>query len=176
MKSFQQNLLILLALSLCALCAYQWYGQTLQRKEIAGLNQLLYDKSAAVQSYTNSIKTMDRQIAQMDGRITELKEIAKTNDQLVLSQKRDLSRLQASNSGLTNQITEYKKAVESLETKIKDAYAGIKKQNDAMKELATQRDDFIKKLNDAVKDRNDVASKYNELVDRFDKLQAVGNK
>src|SRR5437879_3428720 len=115
MKTFQQNLLIVLAFSLCALCAYQWYGQTLQRKEIASINQLLYDKSAAIQGYTNSVKTMDRQIAQMDGRITELKEIAKTNDQLVLSQKRDLSRLQATNTGLTNQITEYKKAVEMLE-------------------------------------------------------------
>jgi TolA-binding protein len=176
MKSFQQNLLIVLALSLCALCAYQWYGQTLQRKEMSSLNQLLFDKSAAIQSYTNSIKTMDRQIAQMDERITELKEMAKTNDQLVLSQKRDLSRLQAINAGLTNQITDYKNAVEMLQTKLKDAYEGIKKQNDAMKELAAQRDEFIKKFNDAVKDRNDVVNKYNELVDRFDKLQGTGTK
>ena len=28
MKNFQQNLLIVLALGLCGLCVYQWYGQT----------------------------------------------------------------------------------------------------------------------------------------------------
>ena len=68
MKNFQQNLLIIVALSLCGLCIYQWYGQTLQRNEIHKLEQSVYDQSAAIQSYTNSIKTMDRQIAQMDAR------------------------------------------------------------------------------------------------------------
>ena len=70
MKNFQQNLLILVALSLCGLCVYQWYGQTLQRNEIQKLEQMVYEKSAAIQGYTNSIRTMDRQIAQMDARIT----------------------------------------------------------------------------------------------------------
>ena len=77
MKSFQQNLLIAVALSLCGLCVYQWYGQTLQRNEILKLDQLVYDKSAAIQGYTNSLRTMDRQIAQMDARLTGLKAEAK---------------------------------------------------------------------------------------------------
>ena len=47
MKTFQQNLLIIVALSLCGLCLYQWYGQTLQRNEIQKLEQTVYDKPAA---------------------------------------------------------------------------------------------------------------------------------
>ena len=74
MKNFQQNLLIILALSLCGLCVYQWYGQTLQRNQIQKLNQMVYEQGAAIQGYTNSIADMDRQIAQMDARITALKE------------------------------------------------------------------------------------------------------
>ena len=65
MKNVHQNLLIVLALGLCCLCVYQWYSQTLQRNQIGSLNQLLYEQSTAIQGYTNSIKTMDRQFAQV---------------------------------------------------------------------------------------------------------------
>lgn len=176
MKSFQQNLLLIVALGLCGLCVYQWYGQTVQRNEIQLLEQSVYEKSAAIQGYTNSIRTMDRQIARMDARITELKAEAKTNADLLITQTRENNRLQATADGLTNQIAEYKTAVESLQGKLKEAYDGIRKQNEAMKELVTQRDDVVKKYNDEVKDRNDVVAKYNELAAQVEKLQPKGAK
>jgi len=183
MRSLQQNLFIVLALSLCGLCVYQWYGQTVQRNEIQKLEQAVYEKSAAIQGYTNSIRAMDGQIAQRDGqiaqrdvRITELKAEAKTNAELVLARKREISRLQATTDGLTNQIAEYRSAVESLQGKLKEAYAGIQKQNEAVKELVAQRDEFVKKYNDEVKDRNDVVKKYNDLAAQVEKLQSKGAK
>ena len=95
----------------------------------------------------------------------------KTNDELVVSQKREINRLQIVSEGLTNEIGEYKKAVDTLEAKLKESYDGIKKQNEAIKELAAQRDDFVKKFNDSVKDRNEVVAKYNGLVDQVNKQQ-----
>lgn len=175
-KQIQQNLLIIVALGLCGLCVYQWYGQTRQRNDIQGLVQTVYEKSAAIQGYTNSIRTMDRQIAQMDARITELKGQAKTNAEFVITQKRESNRLQAAAEGLTNEITQYKSAVESLQGKLKDAYDAIKKQNDAMKELVAQRDELLTKLNDSVKDRNAIVTKYNDLVSQVQKTQAAGGK
>ncbi len=172
MKNLQQNLLILLALGLCGLCVYQWYGQTLQRRDIQKLEQMVFEGASAIQGYTNSIRTMDRQIAQMDARITELKSEAKTNATLAASQREDINRLTALTGGLTNQVTAYKSAVASLEGKLKDAYDGIQKQNDAMKDLVAQRDDFVKKYNDSIKDRNDVVNKYNDLVKRVEESQA----
>jgi chromosome segregation ATPase len=171
MKNFQQNLLIVLALGLCGLCVYQWYGQTAQRVQIEKLNQAMYEKASAIQGYTNSIHALDGQIAQMDARLSELKENVKTNDQLVLTQKREIARLQSANEGLTNEIAEYKKGVATLEARLKDAYDGIKKQNEAIKELVAQRDEFVAKFNDSVKDRNGVVAKYNELVDKVTKQQ-----
>lgn len=174
MKNFQQNLLIVLALGLCCLCAYQWYGQTLQRNEMQGLNQLIYEKSTAIQGYTNSIKTMDRQIAELDGRITELKGTVKTNDQLILTQKREINKLEATAEGLTNEVTQYKQVVDTLNSKLKEAFDGIKKQNESIKQVVAQRDELVQKLNDSVKDRNNVVSKYNELVGRVEQLQSGG--
>jgi chromosome segregation ATPase len=172
MKNFQQNLLIALALCLCLLCLWQWHVQTDQRKNIDTLNELNNLKAEAIQGYTNSIQTMQHELSELDARITELKAAVKSNETVVLEQRREISRQGLANQLLTNQIAQYKAGVATLETRLKDAYEDVRKQNDAIKEIAAQRDDFLKKLNDAVKDRNDVVAKYNELVARFEKLQS----
>ena len=176
MKTFQQNLLIVVALGLCGLCIYQWYGQTVQRKEIQKLDEMVYEKSAAIQGYTNSIASMDQEIARMDASLSTLKAEAKNNAETMLKQKREISRWQATNEGLTNELAQYTAAVTNLEAKLKEAYAGIQKQNDAIKELAAQRDEFVKKYNDEVRDRNDVVKKYNDLATQVEKAQETGRK
>jgi chromosome segregation ATPase len=173
MKTFQQNLLIAVALGLCGLCVYQWYAQTVQRNEISRLAQTVYDQSAAIQSYTNSIRSMDGQINQMDARLTELKAAAQTNAGLIISQKRELNHLLATAEELTNLTTQYKATVETLQGKLKEAYSGIQKQNEAVKELVAQRDELVKKLNDSVKDRNVLVAKYNDLAAQAAKLQGT---
>jgi predicted transcriptional regulator len=67
---------------------------------------------------------------------------------------------------MSNEIVDYKAAFTSLTNKLEQAYAGEK-------ELAAQRDEFVKKLNDSIKSQNDLTKKYNELVDRFNKLQST---
>ena len=171
MNNIQQNLLIVLALALCSLCVYQWYGQSVQRNEIAILTQSAYEKSEAIQGYTNSIQTMDHQIAELSARISNLQITVRTNQETLDLQKREITRLQSIGEGLTNQITEYKKAVTNLDNKLTEAYEGIKKQNDALKNLAAQRDEFVKKFNESVKDRNEVVAKYNDLVQKIEKQQ-----
>ena len=173
MKNFQQNLLIALALGLCLLCAFQWYGQTVQREQINQLNQISYDKSLEIQRYTNSIAAMEHQISQMDEQITELKGMLKTNEQKVLDQKRQLNKLKAQSEALTNEISQYKEATAGLEAKLKDAYDGVKKQNEAIKQLVIERDDFVRKYNDSVNERNTIVGKYNELVGQMEKLQGA---
>jgi chromosome segregation ATPase len=164
MKNFHVNLFIVLAIGLCSLCAWQWYEQTVQRDEIQKLNRMVYDRDAAIQGYTNSIATLNHQVNQMDARLTEIKAAAATNEQLVISQKAEIVQLQFANENFTNEIAQYKAGVDALEAKLKDAYASIEKQNEAITNLVAQRNDLVQKYNDEVKDRNDVVEKYNELV------------
>jgi len=171
MKNFQQNLLIVLALALCGLCVWQWYEQTIQRDEIITMNGMIYERNAAIQGYTNSIATLNHQVNQMDARLTEVKAVAATNEQLVIAQKADIAQLQFANLSLTNEIAQYKAGVDALEAKLKDAYAGIDKQNEAITNLVAQRNDLVQKYNDEVKDRNDIVAKYNELAKQ---IQAAG--
>ena len=174
MKNFQQNLLIGLALALCGLCAFQWYEQTIQRNEITTLNGMAYDKNVAIQAATNSIATLNHQIEQLDASLTEIKAVAVTNEQLVAVQKLELTRLQRVGANLTNEIAQYQAAVDTLQSKLKDAYAGIRQQNETITNLIAQCDDLVKKFNDSVKDRNDVVAKYNELAAQIQKLQQGG--
>ncbi len=171
MKNFQVNLLIILALGLCGLCARQWYEQTVQRGEIQTLNRMVYDRNAAIQGYTNSIATLNHQVNQMDAHLTDIKAAAATNEQLVISQKAEIAQLQFANDNFTNEIVQYKQAVDALESKLKEVYAGIDKQNEAISNLVAQRNELVQKYNDEVKDRNDIVAKYNDLVKQVEKLQ-----
>ncbi len=147
----------------------------MQRQLVETLNRQLTEKLAAIQGYTNTIQNFDTQVAQMEAHIAELDGTIKTNAELLLSQKRDINRFEAENTVLTNQVAEYKKAVEQLQSRLKEAYDSIEKQNDLIKTVVAQRDDFLQKLNASVKDRNDVVQKYNDLVDRIQKQQATNN-
>jgi chromosome segregation ATPase len=171
MKNFQQNLLITLALALCGLCAWQWYAQTRQRLHIDSLDQAIFKQSTEIQGYTNSIKTMDTEIAGLQARINELKLDALTNSQIILSQKRDLLRLQVNAGILSNEIVQYQSVTNFLDTKLQEAYDGIKKQNDAVTRLVAERDEFIGKYTNSVIAANAIAEKYNEMVERVKKLQ-----
>ncbi len=171
MKNFQVNLFIVLAIGLCSLCAWQWYEQTVQRTEIQTLNRMVYDRDAAIQGYTNSLATLNHQVDQMDASLTEMKAVAATNEQLIVSQKAKIVQLQFANENFTNEIAQYQAGVDALETKLKDAYAGIDRQNGAISNLVVQRNDLVQKYNDEVKDRNTVVAKYNDLVKQVEKQQ-----
>jgi len=172
MKNFQVNLFIVLALGLCGLCAWQWYEQTIQRTTIQSLNRMVYDRDAAIQNYTNSLATLNHQVNQMDASLTEMRATAVTNERFIVSQKTQIEQLQFANENSTNEIAQYKAGVAALGAKLKEAYAGIDKQNAAISNLVVQRDDLVQKYNDEVKDRNNVVEKYNELAKQLEKLQS----
>ena len=171
MKNLQVNLFIVLALGLCGLCAWQWYEQTVQRTTIQSLNRMVYDRDASIQGYTNSLATLNHQVNQMDASLTEMKAAAATNEQLILSQKAEITQLQFTNEIFMNEVAQYRAGVDALEARLKEAYAGIDKQNIAISNLVTQRNDLVQKYNDEVKDRNDVVTKYNDLVKQVEKQQ-----
>jgi chromosome segregation ATPase len=173
MKNFLQNLLIVLALGLCALCAWQWYVQTRLHVEGVELEQKVFNQAAAIQGYTNSISNMEAEISGLSTRVNELKQTAVSNDLVALEQKHEILRLRASSEMMSNEIVQYKDVVDKLEAKLKEASEGIVKQNDAIKQLASERDAAIQKYNDSVKERNALAEKYNDLVERFNKLQGA---
>jgi chromosome segregation ATPase len=164
MKNFQQNLLIVVALGLCGLCAWQWYAQTVQRDTIQDLNKMVYDRNAAIQDYTNSIATLNAKVSDMDVRMSALKATVATNEQVMASQQGQIVQLQFEHDNDTNEIAQYKSAVDTLDSRLKDAYAGIEKQNETITNLVSERDGLVQKYDSLATNRNDIVLKYNALV------------
>jgi chromosome segregation ATPase len=173
MKNFLQNLLMVLALALCGLCAWQWYIQTLLHNQGVGLERTLSRQASEIQGYTNTIKNMEAEISGLSTRITELKRAALANEQAALQQENEIALLRATSAAMSNEIAMYTNVVDKLEAKLKEASEGITKQNIAITNLIAARDDAIKRCNDSIKERNALVEKYNSLVDRFNKLQAA---
>ncbi|MGA2140351.1 MAG: hypothetical protein ABSH14_15955 [Verrucomicrobiia bacterium] len=169
MKNPLQTLLMSLALCLCALCTWQWYGQVLQRKAMTALAQVNYDESTAIQGYTNTINNMDHQIAQMDARLSDLRDTINSNTVTIVG-------LQQDNSRLNIVVDQYSNAVVVLQGQMKQANESIRRQNDTMKDLVSQRDDFVARLNESIKERNDIVTKYNELTKQLEQIQSKKQK
>ena len=168
MKNFQQNLLIILALGLCGLCAWQWYAQTVQRRTIQDLNQMVYDRNDAIQNYTNEIATLNAKVDDMDTQIGGLKKTVATNEQVMTSQKAQIMQLQYDNETFTNVIAQYKVAVNTLESQLNEANTNIDKQNETITNLLSQRNDLVQRYDELASNRNDIVTKYNALVKQGD--------
>lgn len=166
MKHPLQTLLIVFALALCGLCTWQWHGQVQQQKELNALAQANYDQAASIQGYTNSIATMDHQIAQMDARLTELREAMTTNNAVIFT-------LRGDNSRLTSLTEQYSNAVVVLEGRVKQVDENIRRQNDAVQRIVQERDEYVNRLNQDIKERNEIVTKYNALVKQIEALQAA---
>jgi len=157
MKNPLQNLLIGCALGLCALCLWQWHLQVRQYRELATLTQTLANQSADLQRSTNSLAVLDLQIAQQDAQLRELRNSAQADrvEQLTL---------RAETNRLTGAVMQTQAAAEQH---IQQANATIRQQNELLKNMVAQRDDFVKRLNEVIQDRNAVVTKYNDLVKRL---------
>jgi chromosome segregation ATPase len=171
MKHFHRNLLVVLALALCGLCVYQWRDQVAQRQAINRLNQFVFDRDAAIQKYTNSLATLNRQVADFDTELAGYKATVASNSVVLASQQRELQRLTLLQHGLTNEVAQYQAAIVSFSGRVAEDADDLKKQDAALKELIKQRDDLVEKFNREVTDRNAVVAKYNALVQQINQAR-----
>lgn len=162
MKNPLQSLLIGLAICLCGLCTWQWYSQVLLRNDLTRLAQTAYDQSVAIRGYTNSIATMEQQIATLDASLTELRDLAKSNTAT-------LARLRQESSSFSNAAVRYK---DLAEENTKQANDVIHRQQDTIQRLISERDAFVKQLNESIQDRNGIVTQYNALVKRVQEMQS----
>ena len=152
MRSRLQHLLVVLALGLCGLCAWQWHTQVQQHKTLTNLSQTIADQTAEILRATNSVAILDQQLAQLDARLTELRSVAQSN-------RTEIATARADNQRLTDALAQ--------------ANANIRQQNEILKTVGAQRDAFLQRLNEAIQDRNAVVAKYNDLVKQISETRSA---
>ena len=168
---FLTNLLIALAVALCALCTYQWMRETEQRKDIQSLNNTQFQLESEIQQHTNRIHHMDARIAELVNDVTRFQDILRTNENTIIELRNDVNLLENTNQWLQTQLDVYTNAFNQATNQLSEAYDNIKKQNDLIRQVARERDEFVTKLNQSVEERNRVVVQYNELVGKVEQIQ-----
>src|ERR671924_1275678 len=79
MQKFLSNLLTFFALSLCALCVFQWVRESRLRSEVAQLQHTVYQKMETIQNLESQLKQTKEDVQRLDGLRVELSGIIKTN-------------------------------------------------------------------------------------------------
>src|SRR5437867_7086785 len=164
MQKFLSNLLIFSALSLCALCAFQWVRESHLRREIADLQHTVYVKLEAIQTLEAQLKQTKEDVTRLDNLRVELSGIIKTNKEEIQSLRNYSEKLEKEIDADKAQIAVYKDAVDKANDNIKRQNEDIKKQNEEMKQLAADRNSTVQKYNNLVE-------QYNDLVKQFEKFQ-----
>src|SRR5437762_3365 len=164
MQKFLSNLLIFFALSLCALCAFQWVRESRLRSEVADLQHTVYLKLETIQNLEAQLKQTKEDVTRLDNLRVELSGIIKTNKEEIQNLTRYSEKLEKEIEAHKAQIAVYKEAVEKANENIKRQNEDIKKQNEEMKQLAADRNATVEKYNKLVE-------QYNELVKQFEKFQ-----
>jgi len=111
MKKFLENLLIVMALALCGLLAFQWVREAHLRAKIQELTQTVDDKSAIITDLQANLKKSEAESARLEVDKTELKGTIETNRQEIVTLKKSADRLEKDVEAKARQIDAYKEAM-----------------------------------------------------------------
>ncbi len=162
MKNFLQNLLIVFALALCGLIAFQWVRETDLRKNVQKLNDNIHDHLEKIQALDVNIKRDEAEIQRLDGLKNQLTQTVKSNVAQISLLTRDLEKATNETNRLNGQVAAYKAALETANDSIKKQNEDIKKQNEDMAKLAEDRNEVVKKFNALATNYTDLATKWNK--------------
>lgn len=164
MKTFLQNLLMLFALCLCGLIAFQWVRETDLRKKVQELTDTVHDKSEAIQNLQGTVRSDEAEIKRLDGLKNELTATVKSNLQQISQLDRDLRKATDENTRNEAIIANYKDAIKTANDNLLKQNEEIKKQNEQFMKLAEDRNALVQKF-------NSMSSNYNDLIIKWNKQQ-----
>jgi chromosome segregation ATPase len=177
-KKVLPNLLLVLALALCALCGFQWVREAHLRAEVASLQQTNQIQAQSLANAEALTKRYEAEISRLDGRVKELKLAEQTNSATLVTLQTTLRKTEAEAGSLRQQIAGYKEAVDRQNENIKKQNevitregATIQEQNETLRRLAGERTELVEKLNARTREFNEVVAKYNDLVQQVEQLQ-----
>jgi chromosome segregation ATPase len=177
MKRTLHILLILLSLSLCAICIVQWVREEHLRGHILTLqNQLKAENTARIQAerkaaeYAREIERLEALRAEVEAKLLTVTEelgaisadsVARgyTLANFLAERMQTQERLAA----LENALGKGSEALQKHSTSVTAQNEAITRQNELLKKLVSERDSAIEKLNTRTREFNDLVEKYNKL-------------
>ncbi|HSI64574.1 MAG TPA: hypothetical protein VLE43_15705 [Candidatus Saccharimonadia bacterium] len=178
MTKFLGILFGLLVLGMCGLCAKQWVRETELRTSLKEVEVLLdeerdkrHDLEEKLAAWEKEIKQLTQRIDEQGLKIAAQEQEAVATRQLLATETARADQLQKKLSATSSGMEQSKEAIETQNAAvtaqneaIKKQNATIEKQNQMLKDLATERDGAVEKLNTRTKEFNELMEKYNTLA------------
>jgi len=176
MKNFLQNLLILFALCLCGLIAFQWVRETDLRRRVQALTDSVHDKLEAIQKLQATIHSDQVEIQRLDGLKNQLTDMVKSNQLDIARLTKDLDKVTTENDKNLKQLEIYKDALQKANNNVLAANERIKQQSDEIKILAQQHTLLVTNLNEITSSINEVAKRWSSLGEDFQKASPAAQR
>src|SRR5260370_4848950 len=163
MKNFLQNVLIFLALCLCALIAFQWVVETDLRKKLQEVTNTLQDRKQDILNLQATVRHQESDIQNLTSIRDQFAAIIKTNEAEIARMTKELEKAEHENRKLDVELENYKVAFTNANEHIKQQNATIKDLGETMKTLAHDRNTAISNLNTMSQAINDLAIKWSKM-------------
>lgn len=149
MRPVPASFLLILIVALCVLCSWQWQREMGLRKIVNRQATELQTLQAERDEIESRVRAADAEILRLTGSMNELRgnSVAKQEHDDLLDQARRM------NEAITKQntmITEQNEAIAK-------ANESIQRANETIKNLTTERDELVRRI-------NEVTDKYNALA------------
>jgi septal ring factor EnvC (AmiA/AmiB activator) len=161
MKNFPRNLLIVLAVCLWALVAFQWVRENRLRQDLLRLNEAVQRAKESAYGLEQSHKRDIEEIKRLDALKNQLAQSVKSNEARLSVFERDLQRASAGSERSASQLRVYKAALDRANSSIESQNETIKTQNDEILKLAEERNSIISNFNKLSRDYNELAERWN---------------
>jgi len=161
MKSFLTTLLMVFALALCGLVAFQWNREVRLRQRLQMLVDEVQDQKEAIQNLNGLVKRTQEEVDRLEAIRKQLTATIQTNMAELSRLDKELDKALRENEQLKQQVDVYKEALTQANENIERQNQIITQQNEEMKKLAEERNAIVAKYNDLVQQFNDLVQKWN---------------
>ncbi|MGE3312731.1 MAG: hypothetical protein AB7O66_22405 [Limisphaerales bacterium] len=178
MKSLLVNLLIVLSLVLCGFNTLQWYREAKLHGRLEDLGEQLFKKSTEIQELQQTVQFHQDEIKRLENIRENFNDLVSSNRLVITTLEEEAQNLRRDvqvQTAKAAQVDQYKTAYEKANEGIVKANAVITEQNEKLKSLADDRNQFVERFNKLAVDYKTLAADYEKVLGLYTNLVAQVN-
>ena len=165
------TVLIVLALGLCGLCAFQWVRETKLRvrvDELQAERQKLNDEKASVEAQG---RRFQEEIQRVERERAELFKTTQTNNEALVKARAELAKASLEGERFRKTADAYKEGFDKANESIRQQNEGLLKMKADITKVLAERNQAVEKYNELVKLYDEAVQKLNDLVQKWNAQQ-----
>jgi chromosome segregation ATPase len=165
------TVLIVLALGLCGLCAFQWVRETKLRvrvDELQAERQKLNDEKASVEAQG---RRFQEEIQRVERERAELFKTTQTNNEALVKARAELAKASLDAERFRKTADAYKEGFDKANESIRQQNEGLLKMKADITKVLAERNQAVEKYNELVKLYDEAVQKLNDLVQKWNAQQ-----